>query len=82
MATKEIIYTADIIESECGWGQRLEMTKEFDTEKERDDFIRGYNDVNLPPLKHGEMGPDIYWLARRGNDIIRDVKPAQPLPLF
>jgi hypothetical protein len=69
MAIKEVKYTAVIIESERGWGQRVDEVKEFDTEKERDDFIREFNSHNNLP-----SAPDWYMMAQTGKDIIRDVK--------
>ncbi len=35
-----------IIESERGWGQRLDETKEFDTYKEAEEFCTKYNASN------------------------------------
>lgn len=37
-----------IIESEAGWGQRTDEIREFDTEKEADDFIKKFNGKNKP----------------------------------
>lgn len=49
-----------IIESERGWGQRVDETIYFDTTREADEFIRDYNkDNNLPQV------PDWYMYARR-----------------
>lgn len=49
-----------IIESELGWGQRVDEELEFDTEKEADDYVAKYNKQNnLPEV------PDWYMYARR-----------------
>jgi len=63
----EIIYTACIIESERGWGQELDETKEFKTEKARDKFIKDYNARN----NHLPVAPDWYMYAEKGENIIR-----------
>jgi hypothetical protein len=73
MALKEVIYTAVIIESERDWGRRIDEVKEFKTEKERDDFIREYND-KLPD----GPAPDWYMCAYKGDNIIRDPEPPKP----
>jgi hypothetical protein len=70
MAIKEVIYTATVWESERGWGQSLDETREFDTEKERDDFIKEFNSKNNEPTT-----PDWYMFAQAGQTIIRDPKP-------
>lgn len=64
---KEVKYTAVIIESERGWGQKVDEVKEFDTPKERDDFVREYNSK----LPNGPA-PDWYMMAEAGEDIIKD----------
>ena len=50
----------DIIESEAGWGQRLDETKEFDTVEEADAFIEEYNSRNKE-----KTTPAWYMYARR-----------------
>lgn len=69
MALKEIKYTAVIIESERGWGSKIDDVREFDTEKERDDFIFEYNLQNT-----GTFAPDWYMRAEKGKDRISDPK--------
>ena len=47
-----------IIESERGWGQRIDETKYFDSKKEAEEFCKEYNkDNNLPYV------PDWYMKA-------------------
>lgn len=70
MAIKEVIYTAIVIESERGWGQKIDSVREFGTEKERNDFIKDFNSKNNEPTV-----PDWYMYAETGKDIIRDPKP-------
>jgi hypothetical protein len=36
----------EIIESERGWGQRVDEVKEFDTREEAEDFCKKYNASN------------------------------------
>lgn len=52
-------YKVTIIESERGWGQRVDEIKEFDTEKEARDFVKDYNTKHNPP---GPV-PDWYMVA-------------------
>lgn len=52
-----------IIESERGWGQRVDDTKEFDTMDEARDFIREYNADNNEPTT-----PDWYMYAVLAED--------------
>jgi hypothetical protein len=51
-------YRVDIIESERGWGQKLDEVKYFDNEKEAKDFVSKYNSKNTS--KHT---PDWYMVA-------------------
>jgi len=46
-------YKVEIIESEAGWGQKTDSVKEFDTEKEADDFVTTYNAPNNKPVTPG-----------------------------
>lgn len=57
-------YKAVILESEAGWGSRIDETKEFDTKQERDAFVKEYNDKYNPPLKPGERVPSWYMIAQ------------------
>jgi hypothetical protein len=59
----EVKFTAVIIESERGWGQKVDEVREFDTEKERDDFIKEFNSHNTET-----SAPDWYMKAERGRD--------------
>lgn len=65
MSLREVKYTAVIIESERGWGQRVDEVKEFDSEQERDDFIRQYNSQNT-----AASAPDWYMKAEVGKTVI------------
>lgn len=49
----------NIIESERGWGQKVDEVKEFDTRKEAEDFVREFNSANLTD---GPV-PDWYMMA-------------------
>lgn len=47
-----------IIESERGWGQRVDEVKQFSTRKEAEEFVKDFNkDNNLPIV------PDWYMRA-------------------
>lgn len=53
-------YRVDIIESERGWGQRLEGSHYFDSREEAAAFVKEYNaDNNL------DVVPDWYMYATR-----------------
>lgn len=64
----EIKFTVEIIESERGWGQRIEGVEEFDTQQQADSYIKEYNKDNTGPV------PDTYWYARRGPNKITEIK--------
>lgn len=54
------MFKVHIIESERGWGSKVDERHEFATEAERDKFIVDYNARNN--LDHV---PDIYWYAEK-----------------
>lgn len=51
-------YLVDIIESERGWGQKVDETLEFDTEEEAKEYCRKYNSKNTEA-----SAPDWYMRA-------------------
>lgn len=57
------MFKAIIIESERGWGQRIDEVKKFKTKKARDKFIKDFNSQNNLP-----SAPDWYMYATEGND--------------
>jgi len=65
----EVFFTAIIIESERGWGQRVDEVKEFKTEKARDKFIKEFNSENTAP-----SAPDWYMYAEKGANKIKRAK--------
>lgn len=56
MAIKYRVY---FIESERGWGTKVDDTRDFDTEDEARRFVKEYNDKHNPP---GPV-PDWYYMA-------------------
>ena len=50
-----------IIESERGWGQRVDEIKEFESHAAAETFVRNYNREHCPPKSHT---PDWYMFAR------------------
>lgn len=58
-------FEAVILESELGWGARVDEVKEFDTKEERDTFVKDYNEKWNPPT---DKVPDWYMVARARND--------------
>lgn len=53
-------YRVDIIESERGWGQKIDETKYFDNELEARAFVQRYNDQ----YNTAKEVPDWYMVAR------------------
>lgn len=47
-----------IVESECGWGQRIDETKEFDTREQAEVFVEEFNSKNTE-----DTVPDWYMYA-------------------
>lgn len=56
-------YRVDIIESERGWGQKVDDTLYFDNEAEARQYAIDYNERHNPPLKPGQGVPDWYMYA-------------------
>lgn len=55
-----------IIESESGWGQKVEEEMEFPTQLEAEQFCKDYNNKHNPPM---EKTPDWYMYAKvEGQD--------------
>lgn len=55
-------FKVDLIESERGWGQRVDQTREFNTYDEAVDFIKSFNSQNNLPVV-----PDWYMYATPAN---------------
>ena len=53
-----------MIESERGWGQRVDEVKEFGTREEAETFCRTYNSKHNPPVADTAPAPDWYMFAR------------------
>jgi hypothetical protein len=51
-------WKVNIIESERGWGQRVDETKVFDTKEQADSFVAEFNAQNNKPTV-----PDWYMYA-------------------
>lgn len=54
-----------IIESERGWGQKVDEVKEFPTREDAENFCRAYNREHNPPMPEA---PDWYMYARLADD--------------
>lgn len=50
-----------IIESEKGWGQKIDEVKEFPSREEAEQFCRKYNAEHNPPM---DETPEWYMYAR------------------
>lgn len=55
-------FKAIIIESERGWGQRIDEIRRFPTKEKRDKFIKKFNLENDLPYV-----PDWYMYAKEGD---------------
>lgn len=56
-------FRVDIIESERGWGRKIDETIYFDNEVEARDYVKDYNDKYNPPRMPGQGVPDWYMVA-------------------
>lgn len=64
-------YRAYVIESEAGWGSKIDETLEFDTKEERDQWVNDYNAKYNPDMgKPGHRTPAWYMIARAAEDMI------------
>jgi len=64
-------YRVDVIESERGWGQKIDDRTYFDTFEEAKAYQKKVNSANT-----AETAPDIYW---RAEDPVEDyVKIKEP----
>jgi hypothetical protein len=61
--SKPVGYRVVIIESERGWGSKVDEEIYFDNEAEAREYVREHNERSMPPLKPGESVPDCYWRA-------------------
>lgn len=62
-------YKVNIIESERGWGSKIDETIYFDNEAEARQYAKAYNDKHNPPLKPGEGVPDWYMIAEYAGSV-------------
>jgi len=63
-------WRVDIIESERGWGQRVDESIFFDNEVEAKQYVFDYNTKYNPPLKPGQPVPDWYMVAQAPTRVI------------
>lgn len=56
-------WRVDIVESEAGWGSKVDSSEYFDTEAEAKKYRKEYNDRYNLPLKPGEKVPGWYMIA-------------------
>lgn len=56
------MFKVEIIESERGWGKKIDEIKEFDTKELAEEFIKKYNSQNDLPYT-----PDWYMYAQPNN---------------
>jgi hypothetical protein len=61
------VHLVHIIESERGWGQKIEDVKEFNSKTEAEEFITEYNSVNDKPTV-----PDWYMMAKYAGTKIKE----------
>lgn len=58
------MYKAYIVESERGWGSKVDEVLEFDTKEKRDEYIEQYNRKHNPGMYDSSPVPDWYMIAR------------------
>lgn len=56
----QTMYRVDIVESERGWGSKIDESIYFDNEHEAHAYVQEYNDKHNPP---GPV-PDWYMIAQ------------------
>lgn len=60
-------YKVVVIESERGWGQKVDDVRYFREKEAADDFVKRHNaENNLPYV------PDIYWRAETPHEVTID----------
>lgn len=72
---KVVKYRVNIIESESGWGSRVDETKDFDTPGEAMGFTKEYN----ARYNNAERTPDWYMVAQYVGETIVEELPRSPL---
>lgn len=55
-------FKVNVIESERGWGSKIDETLEFETYEQAEACIREINSKNTE-----DEAPDLYWRAERAN---------------
>jgi hypothetical protein len=68
MAIITVEYKVNIIESERGWGSKVDDTKYFDEKKDAEDFVKEMNDK-----LDKDVVPDMYWYAEDPVEIPKRV---------
>lgn len=58
-------WKVNIIESERGWGSKVDETKYFDSEESARKFVKDYNDKHNPP----GPTPDWYMIADYAGEV-------------
>jgi len=56
-------YKVDIIESERGWGSKVDEVLYFDNEAEAREYARAFNARNIARERHNKSVPDWYMRA-------------------
>lgn len=62
------VWKTDIIESERGWGQKIDSTKIFDSKDEADKFVKEFNSRNTE-----DSAPDWYMYATTPRKEFKEV---------
>jgi hypothetical protein len=57
------MWIVNIIESERGWGQKVDEVKKFDTFEEAKAFQEKFNEVNQEDFEKTGIVPDWYMMA-------------------
>lgn len=62
-------FRVDLVESERGWGQRTDSTKEFDSLKDANEFVKSFNSQNTEASV-----PDWYMYASSPYEVFVEEK--------
>lgn len=63
---KKVVWAVDIVESEAGWGSKVDETLYWREEDEQEarSYVKEYNEKYNPPLKPGQQTPGWYMIAQ------------------
>lgn len=69
MTLMNVVWQVELIESELGWGLRIDEVIEFETEAKAKAFVKKFNSRNNEPTV-----PDWYMYATEPHQVIQKLK--------